>query len=107
MWIRRAVIISLVISLLCTLTISVFSNEVIEYQNPEYQTTQEFKDLSPLAQENWFIENSISHKGFAYIVFVLTDWILFKEFLISFLMLFAMCFLSCCLMKRYGCKKDS
>ena len=107
MWIKKAIFISLVVSFLSTLIASASLNEIIEYRNPEYQTTQEFKELSSEGQEQWYQENSISHTGFAYILFVLTDWVQFKELLSGLWLLFLMCLLSCGLMHKFGAKNGS
>ena len=107
MWIKNALLISLLVSFTGTLIISASMNEILEYKNPEFQSTEEFKNLSDLEKENWYQENTVSHKGLGYIVFVLTNWIQFKELILSLWVLFLMCFLSCGLMHKVGLKNGS
>jgi len=82
-------------------------SEIIEYKNPEFQTTEEFKNFSDTEKEIWYEKNTISHKGFNYIIFVLTDWIQFKELMSIVWVLFLMCFLACGLMYKFSIKNSS
>jgi hypothetical protein len=107
MWIKNALLISVLVSFICTLAISTSMSEILEYKNPEFQTTEEFKNFSESEREIWYQENTVSHKGLNYIAFVLTDWIQFKELMSSLWVLFLMCFFSCGLMHKFGSKNGS
>lgn len=107
MWIKNALLISILVSFVFTLGISASMSEIHEYKNPEFQTTEEFRNFSESEKEIWYEQNTISHKGFGYIVFVLTNWIQFKELMSALLVLFLMCLFSCALMHKFTSKHGS